>query len=165
MVVVSEGADAADDWIAEHVGAGDVVITADIPLAARCLAAEARVIGTNGRPFTDDSIGSALAVRDLKSQLRDSGVNSGGPRPIAAKIGRASSRSSTRFFSGPRASASRTSPSIQIGNLQIVRKDRHIPLFCEIRQAANVVKVAVRQDDCRRRRAPNRSLPLSQLTS
>jgi hypothetical protein len=85
MVVVSEGLDAADDWIAEHVRAGDVVVTADIPLASRCLAAKARVIGTNGRPFSEDSIGGALAMRDLKSQLRDSGVNSGGPRPIAAK--------------------------------------------------------------------------------
>lgn len=85
LVVVSEGADAADDWIAEHVAEGDVVITADIPLASRCLAAKARVIGTNGRPFSDDSIGSALAMRDLKSQLRDTGVNAGGPRPLAPK--------------------------------------------------------------------------------
>jgi uncharacterized protein YaiI (UPF0178 family) len=85
LVVVPEGADAADDWIAERVRAGDVVITADIPLAARCLAAKARVIGTNGRPFSEDSIGSALAVRDLKSSLRDSGIVSRGPAPLAAK--------------------------------------------------------------------------------
>lgn len=85
MVVVPEGADAADDWIAERVRAGDVVITADIPLASRCIAAGARVLGTNGRPFTEDSIGSALAVRDLKSSLRDSGIASRGPAPLAAK--------------------------------------------------------------------------------
>jgi len=85
MVVVSEGADAADDWIAEHVRPGDVVITADIPLASRCIAAGARVLGTNGRPFSEDSIGGALALRDLKSSLRDAGVPSRGPAPLAAK--------------------------------------------------------------------------------
>lgn len=85
MVVVAGDPDAADDWIAEHVRAGDVVITADIPLASRCLAAQARVLGTNGRPFSEDSIGGALAMRDLKSQLRDAGVQSGGPRPITAR--------------------------------------------------------------------------------
>ncbi|MEX2207700.1 MAG: YaiI/YqxD family protein [Myxococcota bacterium] len=85
MVVVPEGADAADDWIAEHVRAGDLVVTADIPLASRCIAAGARVLGTNGRPFTEDSIGGALAVRDLKSSLRDSGIASRGPAPLAAK--------------------------------------------------------------------------------
>ncbi len=85
LVVVSEGADAADDWIAEHVRAGDVVVTADIPLASRCIAARARVLGTNGRPFSEDSIGTALAMRELKSQLRDSGVQAGGPGPITAK--------------------------------------------------------------------------------
>jgi hypothetical protein len=85
MVVVPEGLDAADDWIAEHVRAGDVVITADIPLASRCIAAGARVLGTNGRPFSEDSIGGALAMRDLKSSLRDSGVPSRGPAPLAPK--------------------------------------------------------------------------------
>jgi uncharacterized protein YaiI (UPF0178 family) len=85
MIVVSDGPDAADDWIAEHVHAGDVVVTADIPLASRCLAMQARVLGTNGRPFSEDSIGGALAMRELKSQLRDSGVNSGGPPPITAR--------------------------------------------------------------------------------
>jgi uncharacterized protein YaiI (UPF0178 family) len=85
MVVVDEGPDAADDWIAERAGEGDVVVTADIPLAARCLAADAAVIGTNGRPFTEDSIGGALASRDLNSQLREAGIQSGGPRPLSAK--------------------------------------------------------------------------------
>ena len=85
MVVVDGALDAADDWIAESVRAGDVVVTADIPLAARCLASSARVLGTNGRPFTQDSIGGALATRDLKTQLRDSGIHSRGPAAISPK--------------------------------------------------------------------------------
>ena len=60
LVVVREGMDAADDWICEHAGEGDIVITADIPLAARCLRNGARVIGTTGRPFTEDNVGGAL---------------------------------------------------------------------------------------------------------
>ncbi len=84
-IVVDGGLDAADDWIAEHAGPGDVVVTADIPLAARCIAAGARVLGTNGRPFTEDSIGGALATRDLKSQLRGVGVQTRGPQPGSAK--------------------------------------------------------------------------------
>ncbi len=72
-VVVAEGADAADDWIAAHIGAGDIAVTADIPLAARCLQAGARVLGPTGKPFTEAGIGMALAMRDLKSHLRDSG--------------------------------------------------------------------------------------------
>jgi uncharacterized protein YaiI (UPF0178 family) len=79
MVVVDGSPDAADDWIAENARPGDVVVTADIPLASRCLAAGARVLGTNGRPFTEDSIGGALATRELKSQLREMGLQSGGP--------------------------------------------------------------------------------------
>ncbi len=85
MVVVDKGPDAADDWIAEQTRAGDVVVTADIPLAARCLEAGAHVLGTNGRPFTEDSIGGALATRELKSQLREIGVASGGPRSLSEK--------------------------------------------------------------------------------
>jgi uncharacterized protein YaiI (UPF0178 family) len=85
MVVVDRDADAADDWIAENARPGDVVITADIPLAARCLAVGASALGTNGRPFTEDSIGGALATRELKSQLREMGLASGGPPPLAAK--------------------------------------------------------------------------------
>src|SRR5579859_7332623 len=64
-LVVRPGFGAADDWIAEQVGPGDVVITADIPLAARCLEKGARVLGPNGSEFTDDDIGSALAMREL----------------------------------------------------------------------------------------------------
>ena len=84
-IVVDAGPDAADDWIAENVRPGDVVVTADIPLAARCLDASARVLGTNGRAFTEDSIGHQLATRDLKAHLREAGLAAGGPPPIAAR--------------------------------------------------------------------------------
>ena len=73
FVVVAEGADAADDWIAGHIGAQGIAITADIPLAARCLAAGGRALGPTGKSFTDDSIGMALAMRGLKSDLRETG--------------------------------------------------------------------------------------------
>jgi uncharacterized protein YaiI (UPF0178 family) len=72
-VVVSDGFDAADDWIAERAGEGDVVITADIPLASRCLERGADVIGPTGRSFDRQNIGNAMAMRDLKSFLRDTG--------------------------------------------------------------------------------------------
>ena len=85
MVVVDSGPDEADNWIAEHVRAGDIVITADIPLAARCLGAGCGALGTNGRPFNEDMIGGALATRQLKSDLRESGLAPGGPPAISAK--------------------------------------------------------------------------------
>jgi uncharacterized protein len=85
MILVEQGPDAADDWIAQHVRRGDVVVTADIPLAARCLAAGARVLGTNGRAFSEDSIGNQLATRGLKAQLREAGIASGGPPSMSAK--------------------------------------------------------------------------------
>jgi uncharacterized protein YaiI (UPF0178 family) len=85
LVLVDQGPDAADDWIVEHVRPGDVVVTADIPLAARCLEVGARVLGTTGRIFSEDSIGDQLATRDLKAYLREAGVASGGPRAISAK--------------------------------------------------------------------------------
>ena len=72
-VVVSDGADAADNWIAEQAQAGDVVITADIPLASRAIKKGAQVISHIGKPFTQDSIGMALAMRDLMAQLRETG--------------------------------------------------------------------------------------------
>ena len=79
-VVVAEGADAADDWIAERIGPDDIAITADIPLAARCLDKGATVLGPNGKPFTEAGIGMAVAMRDLMSHLRDTGdVKGGGP--------------------------------------------------------------------------------------
>jgi uncharacterized protein YaiI (UPF0178 family) len=73
QVVVPEGLDAADDWIAERIGAGDIAVTADIPLAARCLARGASVLGPTGRPFTEHGIGMALAMRDLNAHLRETG--------------------------------------------------------------------------------------------
>ena len=86
MVVVGDALDSADDWIAGNAGPGDVVVTADIPLAARCLAVRAQVLGTDGRPFSEDSIGGALATRELKSQLRDAGIPSGGgPRALTGR--------------------------------------------------------------------------------
>lgn len=85
LVVVDEGPDAADDWIAERVRPGDVVVTADLPLAARCLEAGARVLGTGGRELDDESIGGLLAVRQLKEDLRGAGVATGGPPPLTSK--------------------------------------------------------------------------------
>jgi len=85
LVVVEQGPDVADDWIADNVRQGDIVITADIPLAARCLAVGAFALGTNGREFTEDSIGGQLATRDLKAELREAGTMSGGPPPLGGK--------------------------------------------------------------------------------
>lgn len=76
-VVVSKGADAADDWIVENAKANDVVVTADIPLAARAVALGAHVLGPTGRPFTPESIGMAVAMRDLKQHLRETGESKG----------------------------------------------------------------------------------------
>ncbi len=77
--------DAADDWIAGRAGAGDIVITTDVPLASRCVKAGAQVIAPNGKPFTEDSIGMALAVRNLMHDLRSAGETTGGPRPFAPR--------------------------------------------------------------------------------
>jgi len=82
LEVVDKGPDAADDWIVEHIVPDDIVVTADIPLAARCLQKGAYAIGTTGKPFTDDNIGSALATRDLLSGLRELGEITGGPPPF-----------------------------------------------------------------------------------
>ena len=76
-MVVNEGADAADDWIAEQVAPGDIVITSDIPLAERCLKAGAQVIGATGKPFTADNIGMGIAMRELSRDLREIGAISG----------------------------------------------------------------------------------------
>ena len=84
-LVVCPGFGAADDWIAERAGLGDIVITADIPLAARCISREARVIDPKGRLFTESDIGSALAMRDLMNDLRQGGTITGGPAPMTAK--------------------------------------------------------------------------------
>jgi uncharacterized protein len=76
-MVVSDGPDAADDWIASRIGPRDIAVTADIPLAARCLKAGARVIGPTGKPFSQSSIGMALAMRDLSRHLRETGESKG----------------------------------------------------------------------------------------
>ena len=84
-VVVGSQFDAADDWIVEHIEPLDLVITSDIPLADRCIKGGARVLGAKGREFTENSIGSALAARQLNEHLRDMGVISGGPKPMQPK--------------------------------------------------------------------------------
>ena len=83
LVVVSGRFDAADDWIAEQITAEDIAVTADIPLADRCLKRGARVLDAKGRLFTADSIGDALASRELSAYLRDMGELGGGPKPYA----------------------------------------------------------------------------------
>jgi uncharacterized protein YaiI (UPF0178 family) len=82
LVMVDGGLDAADDWIAEHATGRDIVVTADIPLAARCLKKEAKVLGPKGVSFTEESIGDALATRELMNHLRDLGEIGGGPAPF-----------------------------------------------------------------------------------
>jgi uncharacterized protein YaiI (UPF0178 family) len=84
-LVVRTGFGAADDYIAEQIGPGDIAITADIPLAARCLAAGGRVLDPRGRAITDNEIGPMLGMRDLMDTLRQSGEVTGGPPPMAAK--------------------------------------------------------------------------------
>jgi uncharacterized protein YaiI (UPF0178 family) len=84
-VVVGSGMDEADNWIAERAKAGDVVITADVPLASRCVKAGAAVIAPNGKPFTADSIGMTLATRNLMDSLRSAGEITGGPKPFAPR--------------------------------------------------------------------------------
>ncbi|MEM8933668.1 MAG: YaiI/YqxD family protein [Acidobacteriota bacterium] len=79
LVVVDGDLDAADDWIAERIGDRDIVITADIPLASRCLERGALALSPTGRRFTDDMIGEAVATRDLLADLRDAGIATGGP--------------------------------------------------------------------------------------
>jgi uncharacterized protein YaiI (UPF0178 family) len=82
-VVVPRTPDAADDWIAENAGPNDIVVTADIPLAARCVDQQVLVIGPDGRPFTPDSIGMALAMRNLKQHLLETGEIKGYNRAFA----------------------------------------------------------------------------------
>ena len=84
-VAAGNAMDAADDWIAERAGEGDIVVTADIPLASRCVKAGAEVIAPNGKPFTEESIGMTLAVRNLMTDLRSSGEVTGGPKSFAPR--------------------------------------------------------------------------------
>jgi uncharacterized protein YaiI (UPF0178 family) len=82
MILVGESADAADDWIAEHISGVDVCVTADIVLASRCLKRGARVVSPIGKQWTAANIGNALAGRDIARQLRELGQNTGGPAPL-----------------------------------------------------------------------------------
>jgi uncharacterized protein YaiI (UPF0178 family) len=84
-LVVRSGFGAADDWIAEQAAPGDIAVTADVPLAARCVAKGALVVDPKGRVLTADNVGEALAVRDLMQELRDAGTTTGGPAPMTAK--------------------------------------------------------------------------------
>jgi uncharacterized protein YaiI (UPF0178 family) len=84
-LVIRTGFGVVDDWIAEQVDSGDIVITADIPLAARCIAKGSRVLGPKGRELTDNDIGSVLATRDLMTELRQGGTVTGGPAPMTPK--------------------------------------------------------------------------------
>jgi uncharacterized protein len=84
-VVVPQGADAADDWIVEHVEANDLVVTSDIPLASRALKKGAQVLGPTGKPFTEASIGMALAMRELNQHLRETGESRGFNAGFTAK--------------------------------------------------------------------------------
>jgi uncharacterized protein YaiI (UPF0178 family) len=85
LVVVGNDFDAADDWIVEHAGAGDIVVTADIPLAARCLKGGAKALGPRGEPFTEDNIGDVLATRNLLADVREYEEVGGGPPPFQKK--------------------------------------------------------------------------------
>ena len=84
-VVVGAGMDEADNWIAERAQRGDIVITADVPLASRCVKLGADVIAPNGKPFTEESIGMTLATRNLMDSLRSAGEITGGPEPFAPR--------------------------------------------------------------------------------
>ena len=85
LEVVGDASDEADDWIVEHARPDDVVITADIPLAGRCVKLGARVLSPTGKPFTEDNIGSAVATRDLMEELRGAGQITGGPPPLTQR--------------------------------------------------------------------------------
>jgi uncharacterized protein YaiI (UPF0178 family) len=93
LKVVGHGMDAADDWIVDHAEASDIVITADIPLAARCVAKGAYVLGHTGKLFSEDNIGPALATRNLLCELRELGEVGGGPPPF-------NKRDRSRFLQG-----------------------------------------------------------------
>jgi uncharacterized protein len=85
LEVVAQGFDAADDWIVERVGPDDIVVTADVPLAARSVGRGACVLGPTGRPFTADNVGDALATRNLLADMRGAGMETAGPAPFEAR--------------------------------------------------------------------------------
>ena len=84
-VIVGAGMDVADDWIAERAVRGDIVVTADVPLASRCFKAGATVIAPNGKAFDEDSMGMSLATRNLLHELRSAGAVTGGPKPFSPR--------------------------------------------------------------------------------
>jgi len=84
-IVVGAGMDEADNWIAERARRGDIVVTADVPLASRCVKTGASVIGPNGKAFTEDSIGNTLATRNLMDSLRSAGAITSGPKPFSPR--------------------------------------------------------------------------------
>jgi uncharacterized protein YaiI (UPF0178 family) len=84
-VAAGAGMDAADNWIAERAATGDIVVTADVPLASRCVKAGAQVVSPTGRPFTEESMGMTLAVRNLMHDLRSAGEVTRGPRPFSPR--------------------------------------------------------------------------------
>jgi uncharacterized protein YaiI (UPF0178 family) len=94
--------DEADNWIAERADRGDVVITADVPLASRCVRKGATVLAPNGKRFTEDSIGMTLATRNLMDSLRSAGAVTGGPKPFAPRD-RSNFLSAIRRWCGSRA--------------------------------------------------------------
>ena len=83
LIVVNQGADAADDWIVDHIKKLDICVTNDIPLAGRCLKKGAFAIKPNGKRYTDDNIGIALAKRDIMEKIRETGEITGGPPPFS----------------------------------------------------------------------------------
>ena len=85
MVLVGDGADAADDWIVERIGAIDVCVTSDIPLASRCLKKRTRVVSPTGKLWTEANIGNALAGREIARHLRELGTNTRGPPPLTKR--------------------------------------------------------------------------------
>jgi uncharacterized protein len=85
LEVVGDDLDAADNWIVDEVHGNDIVITADIPLADRCIKAQAQVISPNGKQFTEEAIGARLAMRNLLSELREAGTITGGPPPFSKR--------------------------------------------------------------------------------
>jgi uncharacterized protein YaiI (UPF0178 family) len=82
IVIVPDGPDAADDWIASRITPSDICVTADIPLAKRCLERGARALGNTGWPWTGDNIGSAMAGRDIARHMRETGAGGGGHAPL-----------------------------------------------------------------------------------
>ena len=85
MILVGDNADAADDWIAEHISSTDVCVPSDIPLASRCLNKGARVVSATGKQWTEANIGNALVGREIWRHLRELGTNTGGPAPLTKK--------------------------------------------------------------------------------